>query len=101
MSKATINDLVPKNTRRRWAKLGRKKPYTDIGIRRKECVRCGEPASQQWRVCSDSLWRPVCLVCDTALNMLVLKFMNHPAADELMAAYEDLMSDTPITEVTE
>jgi len=55
---------------------GRKKPYTEIGVKRLPCVRCGEPAFMQWKACADGLWRPICKACDFGLNELVLGFMK-------------------------
>jgi hypothetical protein len=57
---------------------GRKKPYTEVGIKRLPCARCGEPATQQWRACADGLWRPICTKCDVVLNVIVLTFMGDP-----------------------
>ena len=58
---------------------GRKKPYTEIGVRRLPCSRCGQPASRQWNVCADgNLYRPLCVACDFKLNKMVLKWMNDP-----------------------
>ena len=55
----------------------RKKPYTNIGIKRLKCFRCGEQATQQWQICSDkNQYRPICNKCDIDLNELVLKFMG-------------------------
>lgn len=65
------------------------KPYTDIGVRRLRCFRCGEKAHRQWKICADgSQYRPICLPCDIALNNMVLKFMGDPKRDEKMRAYE-------------
>lgn len=53
----------------------RKKPYTQIGIERLKCFRCGEKASQQWQICSDdNIYRAVCTNCDIELNEIVLKW---------------------------
>lgn len=55
----------------------RKKPYTEIGIKRLKCFRCKEQASQQWQICSDNnQYRPICDKCDIALNKTVLRFMG-------------------------
>lgn len=54
---------------------GRKKPYTAKGIKRLKCTRCSEPATQQWRICADGLWRPICRDCDLILNRIALRFM--------------------------
>ena len=69
---------------------GRKKPYTEIGIRRVPCARCGAPSTQQWQTCADgSLWRGVCTECDIQLNTLVLVFMDDPDVDEKIKAYRE------------
>lgn len=61
-----------------WAS-GRREPYTERGITRKACVRCGTPALFQWQVCADNrLFRPLCLDCDIALNRLVLRWARDP-----------------------
>jgi len=57
--------------------MSRKKPYTEIGIRRLKCFRCGKPACYQWQICSDNnIYRPICVECDIALNEMVLKWMG-------------------------
>lgn len=68
---------------------GRRKPYTEKGVGRLPCARCGGRATHQWQICADSnLWRPVCTACDIALNQLVLQFMNDPEWEAKIAAYE-------------
>lgn len=54
---------------------GRRHPYTKIGLGRLKCVRCGEPATNQWKACSDGLWRPVCRKCDILMNRILLMFL--------------------------
>jgi len=55
----------------------RRKPYTEVGIKRVPCLRCGNPSSQQWQICSfDNLFTGICLECDISLNELVLDFMG-------------------------
>jgi hypothetical protein len=57
----------------------RKKPYTEIGIKRLKCFRCGAQAKYQWQICSDgNVYRPLCTACDIEMNELVLKFMKFP-----------------------
>ena len=59
--------------------LGRKKPYTELGISRVPCARCGAKSTQQWQVCSnDNRWMGVCKECDIALNALVIDFFGLP-----------------------
>lgn len=74
---------------------GRREPYTDAGIRRLPCFRCGEPARFQWNACSDlNRWRPLCTSCDVALNAMVLRWMGHPDAESLIAAYAEKVAET-------
>jgi len=68
---------------------GRKQPYTEAGVRRLPCARCGRPAKHQWNACADgNLWRPVCTRCDVALNRLALRFMRDPDTDAKIRNYE-------------
>lgn len=61
------------------------------------CFRCGDPAGYQWQVCADgNTWRPLCVDCDIALNRVVLEWMRHPQAAELVDAYiADLTREEP------
>lgn len=71
-----------------WKLHGRKKPYTQIGIERLPCFRCGAKASQQWQICADqNLYRPICEYCDIKLNELVLEFMGFDDAQEKLISY--------------
>jgi hypothetical protein len=55
----------------------RKEPYTEIGISRVPCARCGEPSKHQWQICAlGNVWMGLCENCDIKLNRLVLKFMK-------------------------
>lgn len=71
--------------------IGRKKPYTERGIRRAKCARCGAAALFQWQVCANgNRWQGLCKRCDVALNRLALQFMRHPHADTLLGIYAGL-----------
>jgi hypothetical protein len=73
----------------------RKTPYTEIGIKRVRCFRCGAPASYQWQICSDNnTYRPICTECDIALNELVLKFMGFSNTEELIDKYKKVKYET-------
>jgi transcription elongation factor Elf1 len=68
--------------------VGRTRPYTEAGIRRVPCVRCGARASAQWSVCAlDNRYVAVCDECDVGLNAAALDYMNVPGADRIVAAY--------------
>ena len=57
--------------------MSRRIPYTEIGIRRVPCYRCGKPSAQQWQICSlNNEYKGLCLGCDVELNQLVLRFMG-------------------------
>jgi hypothetical protein len=74
---------------RKAVKHGRRKPYTEAGIRRLPCFRCGAPAEHQWQICSDdSLYRPICVACDVALNELVLRWMGFPDWEAKIERYK-------------
>ena len=54
----------------------RKKPYTNRGITRCKCIRCGASASDSWSACAvGNKWMPVCTACDVRLNEIALRFM--------------------------
>jgi len=69
----------------------RKKPYTEIGIRRVKCFRCDNKATQQWQICADgNVFRPICSQCDVVLNYLVMDFMEMSDRDEKIQRYKEL-----------
>ncbi|HDY90108.1 MAG TPA: hypothetical protein ENH82_18570 [bacterium] len=66
----------------------RRKPYTELGLSRVPCLRCGKPSTQQWQICSlGNKWAGVCTKCDVALNKLVLKFMRIKNQKQIIKAY--------------
>lgn len=78
--------------RRHLQKPGTERPYTNGEIAKLRCMRCEDPAEQQWQVCADgNIWRPMCTPCDVAVNAMVLEFMRHPDASALIAAYREEM----------
>ena len=70
---------------------GRKRPYTEKGIERLPCIRCGRKAVHQWQICSDNLiFRPLCMKCDVALNELVLRWIGFKDWRKKMHNYKKL-----------
>ena len=70
----------------------RYKPYTEIGIRRVPCFRCGRPSVHQWQICVlNNEYKGLCSECDVKLNRLVLKFMGISIKEIycLIADYKD------------
>jgi hypothetical protein len=57
----------------------RTKPYTERGIKRIPCARCGGLSSTQWQICGDgNQFRGLCVPCDVALNILVMRWIGLP-----------------------
>ena len=55
----------------------RREPYTENGINRVSCQRCGKPSVTQWQICATgNKWAGVCIECDIKLNELVVEFMG-------------------------
>jgi len=66
----------------------RKKPYTERGINRVPCTRCGSPSVHQWQICADgNQYRGVCERCDIQLNDYVMSFMKIPNRQEKIERY--------------
>lgn len=70
---------------------GRRKPYTEIGIRRMKCVRgCGRQARFQWQICADGrVYRVVCAECDVELNAMVMRWAWGDSREADIAAYRE------------
>ena len=57
----------------------RRKKYTELGISRVPCERCGAPSTNQWQICATgNQWAGVCTECDISLNEMVVAFMGLP-----------------------
>lgn len=70
---------------------GRRAPYTNRGISRVPCIRCGRPSFHQWQICSDKrLFRPLCSGCDVKLNELVLRWAGFKDWKRKILAYKRL-----------
>lgn len=70
-------------------KTERKKPYTQIGISRMKCVRCGNPARFQWNICADgNVYRPICSECDVELNEIVMRWVFGKTREESIKNYK-------------
>jgi hypothetical protein len=66
----------------------RTKPYTELGIKRIPCSRCGKPSVHQWQICADgNQYRGVCKDCDIQLNDYVMMFMRIPNRQEKIERY--------------
>ncbi len=76
---------------------GRKKPYTEAGIKRLKCIRCGAPAYATWQICADGgLYRPLCRACEVDLNRLVLQWAGFPDWERKIEAYGGCDETIPI-----
>lgn len=69
--------------------MTRRTPYTELGIKRVPCLKCGEPSEYQWTICADgNQWRGICKVCDIALNALVLDFFGFRNRRQMIRDYK-------------
>lgn len=72
---------------------GRRTPYTEVGVARLPCTRCGRPASRQWQACANGgRYVPVCALCDYLVNAVVLRLLRLPGADDLLRRYLESMA---------
>ncbi len=67
----------------------RKEPYTERGIRRVPCCRCGEPSVAQWHGCALDKWMALCAFCDVGLNRATLVYLDVPNVDEIIQKYKE------------
>jgi hypothetical protein len=68
----------------------RTKPYTEIGISRVLCARCGKPSRYQWQICADRrAFRGLCTDCDIELNTMVMRWVWGDAREADIAAYAE------------
>lgn len=75
--------------------LGRRKPYTQIGIRRVECARprCRRPSRFQWSACAiGGRFIAVCDRHDLEINTWLLTTFRIPGARALLRRYEEAIS---------
>lgn len=67
----------------------RTKPYSEIGIRRVPCARCGKPSRYQWQICADdNVYRGLCPDCDVELNTMVMRWVWGDTREADIAAYD-------------
>lgn len=66
----------------------RRRPYTQRGIRRVPCVKCGAPSAHQWRICSTDAWTAVCRRCDITINRKIATWAFGSDAKPLLRRYE-------------
>ncbi len=69
-----------------------REPYTERGISRVPCKRCGAPSFHQWQCCADdNVYRGLCIKCDVALNEWLLRWFGKYMDDKPM------VSNYPVT----
>lgn len=69
---------------------GSRTPYTEVGIKRVPCIKCGKPSKYQWSICSNNNRSlAICTDCDIELNRIFLDFANFSNKDELLQAYAE------------
>ena len=66
----------------------RRKPYSEQGISRVPCFRCGQPSDTQWQICAlSNEYKGVCTACDLDLNNVILEFFKVPDREQIMLNY--------------
>lgn len=66
----------------------RRRPYTEIGIGRVPCARCGRPSRYQWQICADgNQYRGVCAECDVRMNEDIMRFVWGDRREAEIARY--------------
>ena len=72
----------------------RNQPYTEKGIGRVPCAKCGKSSNQQWQICSlGNKWVGICNKCDVDLNRLVLQFFGIKNRRNIMKRYLEKRKD--------
>ena len=73
------------------------KPYTDCGIKRIPCVRCGGQGYSSWHICADGNQpRVFCRECDIEANRLAMTFaFGAVKSRKPMRKYEAKMRSEP------
>jgi hypothetical protein len=72
--------------------MPRFEPYTEIGVRRVPCTRCGKPGHASWNICADKVgdrtqYRALCVDCDIELNTMVMRWAFGETREADIAAY--------------
>lgn len=68
--------------------MSRRTPYTERGITRVPCARCGQPSRYQWSACADdNKWSPLCPACDVGLNEVAMKYVYGAKAEPKLKQY--------------
>lgn len=66
----------------------RRTPYTDKGILRIPCMRCGRPSCYNWNVCAlGKGYFGICVECDALLNEVVIRFFKIKGWKKIMKEY--------------
>lgn len=71
----------------------RTKQYTEAGLSRVPCVRCGRPSTEQFNVSMCAVgnkirWVGLCAGHDVEFNATVLQYFRYPDAETLMREYK-------------
>lgn len=67
--------------------MPRRQPYTDRGIARVPCAKCGKPSRFQWRICAEGYWYGLCPTHDVELNELAGRWAFGRKAEPKLKAY--------------
>jgi hypothetical protein len=77
-------------------KIGRKTPYTQIGISRIKCskIGCNKAGRFQWQCCAlDNRWFALCTEHDIGLNAVACQYILGDESKPFVAAYKKRVLD--------
>lgn len=74
----------------------RRVPYTERGLSRVQCTRCGGRSVAQWgaKACAaggETGYYGLCAACDVALNAMLLRFLGVEGAEGLVERYREMV----------
>lgn len=68
----------------------RRQPYTERGIRRVPCTKCGKPSAFQWQICADgNVYRGLCAEHDVELNAMVMRWAFGETREDAIRRYAE------------
>jgi hypothetical protein len=68
--------------------MSRRTPYTERGITRVPCARCGKPSRYQWSCCAnDNRYVALCPSCDVGLNEVAMRYVYGRKAEPKLQQY--------------
>lgn len=72
------------------AEYRRRQPYSEKGISRVPCAKCGKPSRYQWTICADwSQYRGLCAEHDIEANELLMRWVWGDTREDDLRRYRE------------